>query len=141
MKEVTTMSLKRIKIYTNIEKTNVEQDEKMEVEQKLTITSTGNVSFSSSLYGGGYNHYRKGRKAEVKIEPEVAKEIMDQVEEYFTTQNDYNITPGFGLWSLTVTDDKRNMHEYFGSTTGVHNTLTTFIQRRIPIDGLIVFGG
>ena len=133
------MSLRRIKIFTNLEKVNVEQDARFEVEQKLTISSNGMVSFVSSLYGGGYNQYAKGRKQEVKIEPETAQEILDRVEAYFNEQTTYNIVAGFGFWNLTVTDDKRAMHEYFGSTTGVYHDLSKFISDRIPIEHLSVF--
>lgn len=133
------MALKRIKIFTNLEKVNEEQDPRFEVEQKLTIASNGAVSFVSSTYGGGYNQYAKGRRLELKIEPETAKEILDRVEAYFSEQITYNIVAGFGFWNLTVTDDKRAMHDYYGSTTGVYHELTKFIQDRIPINHLSIF--
>lgn len=134
------MALTRVKIFTNTEKKNTEQAENYEVEQKLIISANGQVSFTSNYYGGGYNKYKKGRKEELNIDPETAQEILDAIDEVFAQESFYNVLPGFGLWNVTTTDDKRSMKDYYGAISGVHNQLTQFISHRIPIDHLVLFG-
>ena len=42
--------MKKIKLYTNIEKTRDQDNPHEEVEQRLTITANGHVTFNSSVY-------------------------------------------------------------------------------------------
>ena len=134
------MAIRKLKLYSNIEKTNEDLDANMEIEQRLTISNNGKVIFSSSLYGDGYGHYHKGRKEEVTISQEAVEQIFHTVEEFFASQPKYNMLAGFGMFDLSILGEKNQNHEYFASTSGIHHKLTQYVQRRIPIDHLILFG-
>lgn len=131
--------MRKLKLYTNIEKMSADASPNDEVEQRLSITNTGKVVLTSSLYGGGYGKYRKGRKDEVEIPVAVAEEIFHEVETYFASQPVYNIIPGFGMWEMSMVGEHNRAKQYFGATSGVYNELTHFIAHRIPIANLMVF--
>lgn len=132
--------MKKVKIYTNLEKTfEAEPNPHDEVEQRLSINAGGRVQFSSSLYGGGYGHYKKGRREEITITPETAQQIFDEISRFFATQPVYNIIPGFGLWEMSIVLEHNKSKQYFGVTSGVYSELTHFIERRVPIEHLMVF--
>ena len=131
--------MRKLKLYTNIEKMSPDAAANEEVEQRLSIMNTGKVVLTSSLYGEGYGKYRKGRKEEVMIDPAVVEEIFQEVENFFASQPVYNIIPGFGMWEMSMVGEHNRAKQYFGATRGVYNDLTQFIARRIPIANLMVF--
>ena len=129
--------MKKIKLYTNIEKTRDQDNPHEEVEQRLTITANGHVTFNSSVYDNG--SYRKGRKEEIDIPEETVKEIFDHIEAFFAYQPHYNILPGYGMWELSLINERNRNKQFFGATSGVYGDLTSFIARRVPIDHLLLF--
>lgn len=132
--------MKKLKLYTNVEKTlTADPNPQDEVEQRLTINAAGRIQFSSSLYGGGYGHYKKGRHEEAQIDPSTAQQIFDEVKRFFDTQPPYNILPGFGMWEMSLVLEHNKSRQYFGATSGVYSDLTHFIARRVPIEHLMVF--
>jgi len=134
------MAIKRIRIYNNTEKFNTEEDPGFEVEQRLSINDDGRVQLMTKTYGEGYPRYAKGRKEVCEVEPEVIQDIFARLHEALENQPKYGIVPGYGMYELSVQDTRNATREYYGSMTGVLHDMTDYIQRRIPIDGLALFG-
>lgn len=104
--------MKKIKLYTNIEKTRDQDNPHEEVEQRLTISANGHVVFTSSVFDNG--SYRKGRKEELDIPEETVQEIFTKVETFFEDQPHYNILPGYGMWELSLINERNRNKQFLG---------------------------
>jgi hypothetical protein len=115
-----------------------------EVEQSLTIAENGRVWFTGYNFGDEFGEYRIGRRIYSKIEPKLATEILDVVDEYNHSDHIFMFATDIGSWEMIVTDGESKEEKYSGSLCGgvIHNgiNINELITNSITIEDLWVFG-
>jgi len=128
--------VKRLEICTNVDKTHSAHLRDNERTQKLVITDDGKVLFTTST---SYKNYR-GRSEEAVIEVSVAESIIDKVAYTFREVTKHNqISSGNGLFDVIIKNGGSTVR-YIGSTSEEMTTLSQYIQDRVPIAHLELFG-
>ena len=114
-----------------------------EVEQHLTISSTGEVQCSHYLYGAGED-YELSKKDDIFIGEEAASGILEHIELFVQSYQPIFATD-VGEWQMEVDYDGGTKTSINGSMIGVESVegadLEEMIREKVPIDGLFVFGG
>ena len=114
------------------------------VEQRLTISSTGRVWFSEYLYGNGYpEKYPLGRKIQLSIGKDKAAAILSKLADVRDSGMPLMRCTDIGTWEMTLTDIAGNKSKLSCSMCGLMSEgieLSNYIQERIPIESLAVFG-
>ena len=80
-----------------------------EIEQKLTVSSSGDVRFSAYQFDDTIL-----RKQHFKIEPDAADAILNAVVDYFNTA-DPDYIEDVGIWELTITNASGTAYKMSGS--------------------------
>lgn len=116
-----------------------------EVEQHLTISSSGRVWFVGYNFGGGFGEYIIGRRQQLSIGKELASKLLGLISDYLENNDIFIFTTDIGNWNINITDIDGNKYEESGSLCGGVTAgkidLTDFIKQNIPINNLAVFGG
>lgn len=117
------------------------------IEQRLTISSNGQIWFTEYLFGNYGNGERQpiGRKLHFSIGKEKAAEILSLLADYMEHEPLDIFATDIGKWDLTLTypdghKAKLSCSMCGGITVGDID-LTDFIRAAIPIEDLAVFGG
>lgn len=116
-----------------------------EVEQRLTITSTGQVWFTGYAYADGFGRYAPCRKKRIRIGSEVANRTLSFIDRYF--QGDYLccFATDVGDWKIELTYADGTTRKETGSLCEdllVDDVwLSDYIRQNIPIENLFVFDG
>lgn len=76
------MDIQKIRIISNNICYGPEHSPTDEVEQHLTISSTGRVWFAGYNYAGGFGKYEIGRKQQFSIEKITTDEILNLFSQY-----------------------------------------------------------
>ncbi|MHC6181047.1 hypothetical protein ACYUJ6_14570 [Clostridium sp. JNZ X4-2] len=138
------MDIQKIKIISNNICYGPEPSPIDEVEQHLTISSTGRIWFSGYNYAGGFGKYKIGRKYQFSISKSITDEIFKLFSQYFESEQLLCYATDIGVWEMQITDTDNKKHIFKGSLCGgvsVGNIdLTDYIRKHIPIDNLFVFG-
>lgn len=120
------------------------QSQDNEVEQHLTISSTGRVWFSGYKLNSCFDGYVIDRKLQLSIGKEVASKILTLVNDYIKSKPNILLATDVGSWTLKVTDIDGNPSVLIGSMCSgpaVHGIrIGKYIRENIPIDDLAVFG-
>ena len=95
---------KKVKIVSNIIGFFSPEPEK-EIEQKLTVSSSGDVRLSAYQF----NDTLPIRKFRFKVEPYFADTILNDVVNYFNTV-DSDYIEDVGSWDLTITNASRSFY-------------------------------
>ena len=137
------MNIQKIKIISNNICYGPEPSPTDEVEQNLTISSTGRVWFTGYNYGGGFSNYIAGRKKQLSIGRNKASDILSLVSQYFDNKPSAIFATDIGEWEIIITDTDKNNQKFKGSLCGGVTVgdidLTEYIREHISIDGLFVF--
>ena len=116
-----------------------------EVEQHLTISTTGRVWFTGYDYGAGFDNYVIGRRQQFSIGKEKAAKLLEYISSYYENNETELFATDIGSWTLKITDTDGHKYEKTGSMCGGVTTedidLTDYIKKNIPVDDLAVFGG
>lgn len=94
---------KRIRLVSNSIGYGPQPAPDKEVEQRLTIASDGRVFYSSYNYGDGIK-YHKTRSASGKIAAETAKQLLEQVGNFFASPETDLSACDAGCWVLAITN-------------------------------------
>ncbi len=116
------------------------------VEQCLTISSTGRIWFKESVFGTlGDTRYPIGRKMQMSIGKERAYAILSMLADYYESEPPLIYCTDIGNWYMTLTGadgSKKKMSCSMNGDVFVGDIyMNDFIRARIPIQGLVVFGG
>lgn len=114
-----------------------------EVEQHLTIPSTGEAGFIGYNYDGGYGNYVIGREQRLPIKSQKAEFIVSLVSQYFNNEPPSIFTMNIGQWELAIIDAGGKEHKFKGSLFGevvVEGVdIAEYIRESISINNLLVF--
>ncbi|GAA3658018.1 hypothetical protein [Asaccharospora irregularis] len=139
------MDIQKIRIISNNICYGPEPSSTDEVEQHLTISSTGRVWFTGYNYAGGFGKYEIGRKKQFNIKKITTDEILNLFSQYCEGGQLLCYATDVGDWEMQITDTENKKHIFKGSLCGevsVGNTnLTDYIRKYIPINDLFVFSG
>ena len=116
------------------------------VEQRLTISSNGQVWFSEYLFGEpGNQKHPMGRQKRIAIGKDKAAAILSLLADYCDAEPLLIRCTDIGDWNLTATapdGSKKTLScSLCGGVTVGDVDLTDYIRKQIPIDDLAVFGG
>lgn len=128
---------KRVKIVSNNADFFSPEPEE-EIEQKLIISSSGDVRFSAYQFDDTLL-----RKRHFKIEPDVADAILNAVVDYFNTA-DPNCIVDVVIWELTITNASGTAYKMSGSLNDDSEpevSLAKFIRKTLGMDDLFLFDG
>ena len=109
-----------------------------EIEQKLIISSSGDVRFSAYQFDDTLL-----RKRHFKIEPDAADAILNAVVDYFNTA-DPDYIEDVGIWELTITNASGTAYKMSGSLNDDSEpelSLSKFIRKTLGMDDLFLFDG
>lgn len=116
-----------------------------EVEQHLTINSSGGVWFSAYNYGTNGLKYSMSRAKNFHIDKSAAATILNAVAEYFSGEYDVDYVTDIGGWEMDITNTEGSVYKMKGSLCGrfdVDGTdLSDLIRRTLDMDDLLVFDG
>lgn len=139
------MDIQKIRIISNNICYGPEPSPTDEVEQHLTISSTGRVWFTGYNYAGGFGKYEIGRKQQLSIEKITINEILNLFSQYCESEQLLCYATDIGIWEVEITDTENKKYIFKGSLCGgvsVGDTdLTEYIRKHIPINNLFVFSG
>lgn len=137
------MDIQKVKIISNNIGYGPEPSPNDEVEQHLTISSTGRIWFTGYNYGGGLSNYIVGRRKQLSIGKNKADDILTLISLYFDNKPLTIFATDIGEWEIIITDTSKNNHKFKGSICGEvtlgDTDLTEYIRKHIPIDSLFVF--
>ena len=137
------MKIKSIRIISNALCYGPAPKRDDEVQQRLTITSAGEVSCSRYLYGDGGDRELKGEE-EVSIGKEAASEILEYIGKFVETYQPAWMTD-VGSWEMEVTYEDGEKTELTGALIGTQPVedvdLSEMIREEVPIKNLFVFDG
>lgn len=129
---------KKVKIVSNIIGFFSPEPEK-EIEQKLTVSSSGDVRLSAYQF----NDTLPIRKFRFKIEPYFADAILNEVVDYFNTA-DPDYIEDVGTWEVTITNASGTAYKMSGSLNDDSEpevSLSKFIRKTLGMDDLFLFDG
>ena len=109
-----------------------------EIEQKLTVSSSGDVRFSAYQFDDTLL-----RKRHFKIEPDVADAILNAVVDYFNTA-DPDYIEDVGIWEVIITNANGTAYKMSGSLNDDSEpevSLSKFIRKTLGMDDLFLFDG
>ena len=116
-----------------------------EVEQHLTISSEGQVKFSSLNFGYGMEKYEKGRSEEFNIGKPVAGKILNAVGEYFSNEYIEIFATDIGDWNMEIINTDGESYHFRGSLCADFEIdgidLSNLIRDEIGIKNLYIFDG
>ncbi|GAA0761860.1 hypothetical protein [Clostridium sartagoforme] len=139
------MDIQKVRITSNIICYGPEPSPIDEVEQHLTISSTGRVWFLGYNYASGFGKYEIGRKQQFTIGKIITNEILSLFSRYCESGQPLCYATDIGVWEMQITDTDNKKRIFKGSLCGelsVGNTdLTDYIRKHIPINNLFVFNG
>ena len=137
------MDIKSIKIISDNFGYGPMPDYNYEIEQHLTISSTGRVWCNRYIYGEGYR-YLLNKKEQLSIGKDAAKRILDLVSVFSQTYQHYFVTD-VGTWNMEIrysNGDKRTIDgPLIGNVSADGIDLSDYIRSEVPIEGLFVFDG
>ena len=114
-----------------------------EIEQRLTVSANGRVWFTGYVFGEEPGKHPVGRKAYRNIGPELAKKLLDLLEQYFSEEYLIPMATDIGSWELHLHSETANV--YRGSLCEdlvIGNIpLSCYMRSVIPIEGLFAFDG
>ncbi|WP_307761012.1 hypothetical protein [uncultured Phascolarctobacterium sp.] len=116
-----------------------------EVEQRLTISSSGRIWFTRYSYGTGYGKYEVGRKKQLFIGKARAAKLLELISSYIENNDICIVATDIGDWNMTAVDVVGKKYSKTGSMCGGviarDIDLTDYIRMAILIEELTVFGG
>lgn len=137
------LQIKKVKIVTNNICYGPEPLPDDEVEQHLTISANGTVSFTGYKYGDGRGPYEVFREKQFSIEKALVKEIMNLFSQYLNSDQEPLFATDIGTWEMTITDKEDNNYNFFGALFGRVTVgdidLTHYLREHLPIDDLLIF--
>lgn len=137
------MDIKSIKIVSNNLGYGPAPDYNDEVEQHLTISSTGRVWCNRYIFGEGYN-YVLNRKEQVSIGKDAAVHILGLISDLLLTYQSYFVTD-VGDWKMEIRyrngDKKKIDGPLIGNVFVDDIDLSDYIRSKVPIEDLFVFDG
>lgn len=137
------MDIKSIRIVSNNLGYGPAPDCNDEIEQHLTISSTGRVWCNRYIFGEGYN-YELYKKEHVFIGKDPAKRILGLVSDFLQSYQGYFVTD-VGSWEMEIRfnngDKKRIDGPLIGNVFVEDIDLSDYIRSEVPITNLFVFDG
>ena len=116
-----------------------------EVEQHLTISSEGQVKFSSLNFGYGMEKYEKGKSEEFNIGKPVAEKILNAVGEYFSNEYIEIFATDIGYWNMEIINTDGESYHFRGSLCADFEIdgvdLSDLIRYETCIKNLYIFDG
>lgn len=85
-----------------------------EVEQRLTVSTTGRVWFSGYCYGDGAP-YKLVRKKNFRVGKEAAARILDAAAAAFSNKCETVFATDIGIWGMTLTNTAGRAYRFEGS--------------------------
>lgn len=138
------MKLQRIRIVSNCISYGPPPLPEDEVEQHLTVSSTGRVWFTSYLYGGGYEKYQRQKIQQIYIGKDMANQILSLLAKYIESEPIQCFATDIGDWTMTVKYKTKEEKEFKGSLCGditiYGEDMTDYIRSSIGLENLFVFG-
>ena len=137
--------IKRIQLITNVMCYGLPPEPNEEVEQRLTINSSGGVWFSSYNFGEGDFNYELRMRTRKSIVKDDVNLLFLRIKKYFDNQKDQLFITDVGVWTLNITYDDGDMIQYLGSIgqdimiDGVE--LSNEIRRLLKNKNLFAFDG
>ena len=114
-----------------------------EIEQRLTVAANGSVWFTGYVFGEVPGKHPVGRKSYLNIEAELAKNLLNLLEQYFSEEYLIAMVTDVGSWELHLYSETVNV--YRGSLCEdlvIGNIpLSCYMRSIIPIEGLFAFDG
>lgn len=103
-----------------------------EVEQRLSIHSTGNVSLSRYLNGPGFGDkpIRKSTKR-FHISLENAINVLNRLKDYYSSYHEPTFVTDVGTWDLFLTNSEGTTFKYSGSLYAGEGSFFSDISREI----------
>lgn len=136
------MDIQRIEIISNNMCFGPEPNRDTEVEQHLTITSTGEVRCFHYIYGDG-DEYLMNKEEQVSIGADAADRILKYIMLFVQSYQPIWMTD-VGTWEMEVQfedGEKTILKGPLLGTVSVEDVdLTELIRAEVPIDNLFVFG-
>ncbi len=114
-----------------------------EVEQHLTVTADGKVSFSSYCWGDG-GKYKKMREQNFKIHSDIASYILKIVGDYFSADNEMNFATDVGSWEMDMSNtDEKSFHFTGSLCPGVSelDNISSIMRYNLNMPNLLAFDG
>jgi len=114
-----------------------------EVEQHLTVTEEGKVSFTSYCWGDG-GKYKKAREQNFKIRSDIASYILKIVGDYFSADNEMNFTADVGSWEMDMSNtDEKSFHFNGSLYPGVSelDNISSIMRNNLNMPDLLAFDG
>lgn len=114
------------------------------IEQRLTISSSGQIWFTEYLFGDPERgKHPIGRKMQFSIGKEKAAELLSLIADYVESESEVVFATDIGTWDLTATYPDGSKNKLEGSMCGGVAAggvdLTKRIRCLIPIEDLAVF--
>ncbi len=86
-----------------------------EIEQHLSLTSEGEVSFSAYIFGKDNEPYPLAKTENFQLDKNAATELLNTIAAYFSHENDRIITTDIGNWILEIINSEGKIYKYTGS--------------------------
>ena len=115
-----------------------------EVEQHLTISSSGRIWFNAYNFMGGFDNYKKGRTFQKSIGKENAEKLISLIDEY-TKTGPIIMATDCGSWDLKITNINKTSASFFGPLIDEiyvrEIPISKTIREIIGIDDMFLFDG
>ena len=114
-------------------------------EQKLTISSVGNVKLAREIVVGDWSSNVETQKTteKRKISAEDTAKIFSRIGKYFSTYHDSNIILDGGTWELKLTNTEGEVFHFMESTCYNHRSalsrVSKFIRSVTGLENLLGF--
>ncbi len=136
--------LQNVQLYTDAVSYGPCPSAEDEVAQKITISRSGRVWFTSYLWNTGFGEFKVGRKMQLSIGAKAAEEILDVIRRYRNTPKDGYVTD-IGDWEMKIKNADGDLFQDEGSNMGAGlddgTDVSEFIRERVPIENLFLFDG
>ena len=107
--------IKRIQLITNVICYGLPPEPDEEVEQRITINSSGDVWLCSYNYGEGDFNYELRNRTRKFIAKDEVNLLFERIQKYFDNQKDQLFITDVGGWTLNITYDDGDTIQYLGS--------------------------
>ena len=143
------MQIRKVRIVTNGEGYGPGPPLDVEIEQRLTISSSGMIWFTAYEYKydkeSGEIKFEICRRKQFSIGRDRASEILELFSRYLQSGQPPPFATDCGMWEMTITDTGGKSYRKTGSVCGGVKVgdidLTDYVREAIPIDRMFVFEG
>lgn len=120
----------RIKLISNNQGYGPMPDPAQEIEQRLTLSSTGKVWLS------GYGMNMDGtvsmlRRLQFTIDSKIASDLINQISDYFSKEHDVLFVTDVGNWELELFNQNQEKFKFWGPLVPTEETMLMEVSRQL----------